>query len=238
LVSASGAEYSAPGFCTNSWRTGPNSFALSNTCWIRGETESYDLQTEGNEIVPLNNITARSDAPTHPWTQHPVCTATKPTFCVYTNSNFFSGRGISIIGTPESVELISRNRVFYQPSFLNRSQNVNLKYELRQLPGRGFGLLANTALGVGDEVMAHPPVIAVQAIASENLAGKRLWELFRVGVEQLPAKTRNMFLALQGDAGGDEVYDRFTTNAFELFDYAAVFPETAVSLYLEIFYPD
>jgi hypothetical protein len=229
LVSTSGAEYSVPGFCTNPWRTGLHSSALSNTCWIRGEPKAYHLQTRVSEIAPSNNFTARLDAPTYPWTQHPICTATTPPFCVYTKSDFFSGRGISIIGTAESVHLISRNRVFHQPSPPSRNQDANLKYEVRQLPGRGLGLLANRALIIGDEIMAHPPAIVVQAMASEILAGKELWELFRVGVAQLPLETRNMFLALQGDAGGDDVYDRFTTNAFELFDYAAVFPETAVS---------
>jgi hypothetical protein len=82
--------------------------------------------------------------------------------------------------------------------------------------------------------MAHTPVIAVQAVLEDVMPKQELWRLFRVGIERLPQPTRSMFNALQGDAGGDEIYDRFTTNAFELYDYGAVFPETAVSSILSI----
>lgn len=38
----------------------------------------------------------------------------------------------------------------------------------------------------------------------------------------------NCFLALHGHFGGDPVYDRFSTNAFNVFNFAAICPETAV----------
>jgi hypothetical protein len=84
--------------------------------------------------------------------------------------------------------------------------------------------------------MAHTPVVAVQAVIEDFVSQEELWKLFRVGIERLPGRTRDLFNALQGDAGGDEVYDRFSTNAFELYDYGAVFPETAVSMGIEIEY--
>jgi hypothetical protein len=76
-------------------------------------------------------------------------------------------------------------------------------------------------------MLAHTPVIAMQTVMEDQVPKDELWRLFRVAVQQLPPPTREVFMALQGDAGGDEVYDHFVTNAFDVFDYAAVFPETA-----------
>jgi hypothetical protein len=217
-------EISNPGFCSNPW-SAAHTLSLE-TCFFQ-KTNSIEKVISN---LPLAiNFTESANPPIHPWTRHPFCNSgvtPDTTFCVYTIDSFASGRGISFIGTPQSVQLISRNRIFHSPS---EPKANDPPYEVRQLPDRGYGLLANKTMHVGHEIMAHTPVIAVQVVIEEVISREELWKLFRVGIDRLPQRTRDLFNALQGDAGGDEVYDRFSTNAFELYDYGAVFPETAVS---------
>jgi len=183
-----------------------------------------------------NSTKVASISPSSPWTHDPICSSAKnappeTAFCVFTDANFAAGRGISIIGTAGSVELISRNRVFHPHlSSTTTSKTASRPYEVRKLPGRGYGLIANTTLRMGDAVLDHAPVIAVQSVAQDLLFRKELWKLFDRGIEQLPKPTRDMIIALQGheQEEGDALFSRFTTNAFELFDYDALFPETAV----------
>jgi hypothetical protein len=240
----SDAEPSHVGLCSNPWSS-LRILNLAHTCWLRESRNSLLVQPaeDGKEFevqnpTELNNFTkAFADAPSHPWSHHPICnsveSAAETKFCVYTSTNFATGRGISIVGTPQTVQAISRNRVFHIPLNQTSKKNTFPPYEVKQLPGRGYGLIANTTVHNGYEIFAHTPIIALQNILDEHLSRdekfrKELWRLFRIAVEQLPQRTKDMFMALHGEAGGDEIYDRFTTNAFELYDYAAVFPETAV----------
>jgi hypothetical protein len=220
----SNGEILSPGFCSNPW-SAAHMLSLE-TCFLRN---AESIEKVISNLPLANNFTESTNLPIFPWTHHPFCNSgetPETTFCVYTIDSFARGRGISFIGTPQSVQLISRNRVFHSPSEVKA---YDPPYEIRQLPGRGYGLLANETMHVGHEIMAHTPAIAVQAVIEEVIAKEELWNLFHVGIERLPPRTRDLFNALQGDAGGDEVYDRFITNAFELYDYGAVFPETAVS---------
>jgi hypothetical protein len=215
------------GFCSNPSYTA--ALTLLDTCWLREQSNSYSLQSRLNTENPnthgqtgAKNLTraAPNTPPPYPWTHHPICNsvndAAETTFCVYTSTSFASGRGISIVGTPQSVELISRNRVFHTPPTSTDMKSYP-PYVVQQLPGRGYGLLANTTLHVGDQVLAHTPVLAMQAILDDHLSKGELRSLFHVAVKQLPLRTREIFMALQGDSGGDEMYGRFTTNAFELY---------------------
>lgn len=234
------ASFPEAGVCWNSI----NALIHADVC-SRVDSSSYALPIPGYDCIasqrPVNATVADSAPPLLPWTHHPICNDAKGAFatffCVFTDANFAGGRGISLIGTPDSVELISRNRIFHphlDPD-LTEPQSLTQPFEVRALPGRGFGLLANTTLQLGDRVLEHTPVIAVQSSAQDLLSQSDVWELFGKGVDQLPSATRDMLLALQGHDEGDEVYSRFTTNAFELFDYDALFPETAVSPLLRCF---
>ena len=243
FVTACNGDFINGKICSNPWYS-KYAIGFHDRCWPGEETGAYALQSRGEDgILDLQDSTriknstgVVSDAPPYPWTHHPVCSPAKSgaetIFCVYTDTNFAFGRGISVIGRPQSVELISRNHVFHLSPLMHAqatSTNALPPYKVQRLPGRGYGLLANTTLQVGDIILSYTPIIVVQSLISENLTKEELRRLFRLGIEQLPQRTWNMFMALQGDAGGDEMYGRFTTNAFEVYDYEALFPETAVS---------
>lgn len=87
-------------------------------------------------------------------------------------------------------------------------------YEMRQLPGRGFGLIVNRTVQRGERIFAHTPILIAQAITETGLEKDEQSRLHKIAVERLPERSRDLFMALHGHFGGDPVYDRFSTNAF------------------------
>lgn len=65
-------------------------------------------------------------------------------------------------------------------------------------------------------------------MTEEGLEKELLFRLHKVAVERLPERSREAFMALHWHFGKDPVHDRFNTNAFNVFDFAGVFTETAV----------
>ncbi|RDI89529.1 hypothetical protein Vi05172_g108 [Venturia inaequalis] len=189
------------------------------------------LKTE-NDKEPQNEPIPTSHIPSpHQWSYTPKCIHSKSLetqICVYTSKTFANNRGISIIATPDSATAVSKNAIFHDPSLSKTANSVfEAPYEIRKLHGRGFGLIANRTVRRGEKIFAHTPVVIAQAILETELEEEELFGLHRVAVERLPERSRGLFMALHGHFGGDAVYDRFSTNAFNVFDFAAVFPETA-----------
>ena len=110
---------------------------------------------------------------------------------------------------------------------------TNPPYDIRELPGRGRGLIAKRGIHRGDLIFAHTPVLAMNPTAFELEEKDRL-SLGHKAVANLPEATQKLFLELHGHFGiEDQIDDRINTNAFELeigeVGHHGVFPETAVS---------
>lgn len=190
---------------------------------------------------------------THTWTYDPICllhsdpeSGADTNICVFTDAAFKNGRGISLIATPESAEQVARHAAFHdsRPSALPRlvssssppphdeQQPLTPAFEVTALPGRGLGLLATRRIERGETLFSHSPVLIMQAFVETVLPERHLDFLFQQAVQNLPDETRLLYMGLMGhfEEHGedvDEVRDRFETNAFNLFDFAGVFPETS-----------
>jgi len=133
------------------------------------------------------------------------------------------------VATPTDAKILGAYRVFHHKDALSESnvQHGNPPYEQRALEGRGFGLIANKTLHRGSKIFAHTPVIAIQDDIINVLEDKDHELLVKLAVDRLPTSTREMFRALHGHFGAGD-HEKVTTNAFDLNDYSAVFPETSV----------
>lgn len=194
---------------------------------LRDRLVSYPLGTLRNDSS--EGVTEKAATP---WTEEPFCLPgqdAEQALCVYTDADFAQGRGISLITSQSSAQQVSKHTAFNYPEQLEEGNRaLNDVYEVRPLKDRGFGLVAKGKLGRGTRIFSHTPVIAAQ-LAAEKLPDEELFPLLQVAVQRLPNETRKKFMALHGHFGGDEIYDKFQTNGFRVFDYAAVFPETSVS---------
>lgn len=163
------------------------------------------------------------------WTYEPLCAYSKAgstNVCVYTDITFSSGRGISIIVTPEGAKHLRTLKALHSKGA--RTLQGFAHYDLKSLPGRGVGAVANSVLRRGDSLMSPSPVLLLQANVERYLEKEDLLELTRVAVERMPEGTKNLFMALHAHFDKeDPIYERIETNGIRIFDFIGVVPELA-----------
>ncbi|KAF1956302.1 hypothetical protein CC80DRAFT_516522 [Byssothecium circinans] len=153
--------------------------------------------------------------------------------CVYTNASFSHGRGISIFTTPSIASHFATLPPFQNPNILHKD-NINTNsgsWYTASLAGRGIGMLAARPLSFKDRVTAYTP--AFLAYLESELGTMEREKFFRIAVDQLPEKTRSMYLDLATVYGIEQVkyQDVVKANTFQVgvdgVNHLAIFPETA-----------
>ncbi|KAF2656577.1 SET domain-containing protein [Lophiostoma macrostomum CBS 122681] len=171
------------------------------------------------------------------WTHQPICTeileGVGDKLCVYTNSSFSHGRGISIFTTPTIAEEVAGLPAFQDPAALPKA-NVNIDsrvWEAKSIPGKGIGVVAKRTLKFKDRVTAYTP--ALLAYLDDGLELLEREKYLRIAVEQLPEATRDSYLHLAYIYGYPDirVQDIVKGNTFQLQlagqNHLAIFPETS-----------
>lgn len=184
-----------------------------------------------------------STSNTFPWTHNPTCVqAVIPSagdhghlgvhqdICVYTNTAFNSGRGISLVTTPEvAAELMSTVFEPYAADVAGESA-----WEMRETEGKGKGLFATRRIKAGQTLILKSPVLFVSKPALETPSRQRRHLLLTTAVNQLPEKTREMVMGLSRRGGGFEIEDIINVNSvrvkvWEGTSHLVIVPEAAVS---------
>ncbi|KAF2420538.1 SET domain-containing protein [Tothia fuscella] len=172
----------------------------------------------------------------HAWSYTPLCisvNATDPQLCVYTDTVFANGGGISIVAQPSMARQLTKHPMLQTPGLRVQSSGNHQKstdqYEMQSLPGRGIGVVAKSKLERGTLLMSETPIIAFQQ-DTMKMPGSlgELFLLHKTAVERLPPKSRDTYMSM--DDGGfvaDFYGDRFESNAFNVLDYVLVFPMIA-----------
>jgi len=216
-------------------------------CWQQSPLYTLSLQTslDGSQDYAScyssshlpNTQNNSQDSPYAPWSHQPLCTPHLPslnsTLCIYTDSTFRQGRGISIVTTPSLAQQFASLPAFLDPSALT-SKDINTPstvYTTTPLPGKGIGMLATRPLDFGDRVTSYTPAfIAYLESELSTLDREQLW---RIAIEQLPGELKEKFLGL-ATVYGDErvrVQDVVKANTFQLMvggaNHLAVWPETS-----------
>jgi hypothetical protein len=151
-----------------------------------------------------------------PWTFPPRCTIERNssrTYCAYVAQKFHSGRGISLVTTPEIANYVAEIILSIQNGTKTLIPSSNVLFEPQHMLGKGIGLIANTTVNRGNQIMANSPVLFVHGgvYNGTNLEEGARSELIRAAVFGLPEKTQEAFFALMGHFGGDEIEDRIDT---------------------------
>jgi hypothetical protein len=179
------------------------------------------------------------------WTHEPFCLHSFEAnngFCVYTNSNFANGRGISVISTPLQILDVVDTPIFTDQQHLksrNIAQGVK-KYIRAAVPGsKEFVVTANATFERGEMIHTFTPILVLQHVAREKLHELDLTLLLRIGVDRLPPRSQDLFLSqTYARNGEDDPYiDRITKNSFTTHIgktehyFLSALPENAVSFY-------
>ncbi len=211
------------------------------------------LFAQRNSSLPVDDSDELADS--LPWTNEPYCLRPRSigsdeTFCVYSSSVFNENSGISLITTPDIaaslVEAIQRPTAAWEnrrdlagqkePEYDENGFEVELPYEVVEIPGRGMGVVATRKIKQFDVIMvSYPAMIADNAFfpPEEEMTPTEGPRLFQRALDQLGNQER--FLNLAQSMGGDVhvVEDVIRTNAFGLYlngkGHKGLYPEIAVS---------
>ncbi|KAL1599516.1 ribosomal RNA assembly protein krr1 [Paraconiothyrium brasiliense] len=169
------------------------------------------------------------------WSLPPACTDLLPSIgsklCVYTNTSFSNGRGISLFTTPELSKYALALPAFQNPDALEGINEPSGTWYTQGIPGKGMGMLAKRDLQFRDRITAHTP--ALLAYLESDLSTAEREKFFKLAVSQLPEQTREMYLGLATVYGLPQVkyQDVVKANTFQLeidgHNHLAVFPETS-----------
>jgi len=141
--------------------------------------------------------------------------------------------------TPAVSKYFSRNAAFRKPKLLQGiDAQANPPYTIQPLPGRGLGTIANRTLHRGDNIVSYTPVFIIHRKTYSLASPSDRLHFQREAIDLLPARTRELFLALHGHFGGDKIDDIIQTNSFRLdLDddneaHTMVLPETSASAWV------
>jgi len=193
-------------------------------------------------ICPPTNIQRSTEF--LPWTHEPFCIRSRnkwgDDFCVYTNADFRSGQGISIITDVEGGLQIADKSAVGKPElqgFPSAATGEDVPYVAREEPGKGIGLFVKPGERVkaGRTILLDYPAIVVNREVLQWLSEEDREELQWLALMQLPAATRARVRSLAKSWGSemDEVSDIMKTNtigqAFGEHRHVSIFPQVSVS---------
>jgi hypothetical protein len=169
------------------------------------------------------------------WSYKPVCTeileGIGSKLCVYTNTTFSSGRGISIFTTPRIAEEFAVLLPFQDSTALDGINNSEGPWYPQKLPDKGIGALAKRNLERGDLITAYTPVLLVHR--EDTLSTQKREEFLRIAIDQLPVASREAYLSLATTFSNPAlvVQDIVNTNAYDMQVggqmHLAILPETS-----------
>lgn len=186
--------------------------AHEDVCYspLRAESTNIRPWTSENGCIEVQIVTYEGEEEMHKLEK----------FCSYTDAEF-AGRGIALITTPKVAAFLrANNSAFADPQVLEGANiEKNPPYFSKALQGRGIGLIVNRTLQRGDMIFRYTPIIIINKRTFEvslQDTPARL-QLQQEAIQTLSQNTRDSFMALHGQFGGDDpVEDIVNTNTFQV----------------------
>jgi hypothetical protein len=178
------------------------------------------------------------------WSYDPQCTYPKDDkesqgkFCVYTYITPDGQAGMSLVAQPERAAfvggLLTANPGIWRTTvpYYNAIQAREKWYDLKEIPGKGKGLVARRTIPAGTTVLDEMPQIIGFTSGPPGIAREANPEQLHVALSQLPPSHRDIFNVLARTTGGEELEDAFRTNAYGVsidgMEFSAMYAEIAV----------
>lgn len=140
----------------------------------------------------------------HTWTYTEPCfrgNITGQDFCVFTDNDFANGRGTTFVMTRRRADYIATTPAFTDPPHIDGlNQDIDrttpAKYDLKEFPGKGMGLVANQFIPRGTLIMANTASIMIDYRVFDELTRDQYKLLQMHAVDSLPPSHRAHLLAL------------------------------------------
>lgn len=165
----------------------------------------------------------------HAWTHSSPCFQGEggdEPICVFTDTTFAAGRGISLVTAPRRANYVATTPAFAEPETVqdinqDLGSRIPAKYEMRELPGKGMGLLATAHIRRGELIMANTASLMIDYRTFNELTKPQYKALQAHAVDNLPAAHRALVLNLSTHTSSAlphiELVDRIAaTNSFDI----------------------
>lgn len=171
-----------------------------------------------------------------------MCTSpkTQPRYCAFVKHSFRGDSGILILTSPEVAAGDQSLIEDLDPTWVEHGRPSVLHgpapFEVVDIPGRGFGVVANTTIRAGEVIMReYPRILQVASPDPEPDAdvdrGEMVWVL-EEGFVRLPVADQVEVFGLAKSTGGHPLEDVIRTNTFGVkfndVDHYGLFPGVAV----------
>ncbi|KAK4192324.1 hypothetical protein QBC35DRAFT_374058 [Podospora australis] len=142
--------------------------------------------------------------------------------CVFTVPTFRGSQGISLITTPDLAASVADSALDDSTiapglrSHLSEDAVSHPPWEVRDLPGRGKGLVAKQKFRKHQTVMVGFPVLVVRLdfINGDRYKAKKRQAMLEQAVDQLPKEQQRAIFSLAKSSGGHPIIDILRTNGF------------------------
>ncbi len=164
-----------------------------------------------------------------PWSWQPLCPDVEeddgldPPDCVFTHEAFRGNQGISLITTPDLaasvVDYLDDSgvplRIRDELSISMRQEDSRAGYEIRDLPGRGKGVVARRRFAQHETVMVDFPVLVVRLdFINGERSDRQKRHMLEASVRRLSPKQQTSIASLARSTGGGPILDAIRTNGF------------------------
>ncbi|KAI0010797.1 SET domain-containing protein [Xylariaceae sp. FL0662B] len=164
-----------------------------------------------------------------PWTARPYCIeplvkdVAAPPFCLYTFEPFRENQGLSVITAPDVAagmidalddSIVPPKHRSHPSSPLANGEQDALAYEVKDLPGKGKGLVARRRISKFEVVMVDYPALITRLDLFHALGPELRQDVLERALHQLPERQLEEVLALARSTGSEPIEDTFRTNIF------------------------
>jgi hypothetical protein len=198
-------------------------------------TGEVNLFVSDGHVVRIGQAFCPADSTSRYFGNGPNATKEQCTnrYGIYTDVNFWGGRGISLVTTENVVNkavLAGLNQYYQQTVGLQVARHA---FREHHIDGKGIGLVATRRLRKGELIIWEPPSLLVHLNMREHVSDEVRLSMQRAAVDALPLTTKSETLGLMGHWGGDAIEDRLDTNSFTVtlekpMDHHALFTQTSV----------
>ncbi len=170
-----------------------------------------------SQIVP-----SPSEQGHEPWIHPPFCTfigKERKELCVYTDTRFHFGQGVSIVTEPKTVQNLLKEDILVSTQYEMPTAERIVHYEAIERPGAGVGLFVKPShkFTAGDVILIDYPTLILPSGEDQQMIPAHVMNHLRwKGLLQLPRETRARTRSLAQSKGAhvDEIVNIFETNAF------------------------
>jgi hypothetical protein len=181
--------------------------------------------------------------PWNPWSHRPRCAhasdRSDADYCSFTFLKFRGGLGVTLTTSPDialgAIRLLEDPDPVWAPELEGMFSSEPLKFEVRDIPGKGKGAVVNHTIRTGEVIIREFPVMIDTTKSlpkSVNPAHAR--RVLEQGFRQLPNKTQARILDMAQTRKGHVIEGILRTNVFGITingeEHSGLYPEIAVRI--------